>query len=519
MSKRKVSIVGAGPGSLAAGMLLSANGYEVTLYEQQRYVGGRTSKLEVADYRFDRGATFLMMPQKWEELFRLAGRSLQDYVELAWLDPMYRLQFGDLKLDATTDRQAMRGRIDALFPGEGAGYERFMQAEAEKFARVVPLLERPFDSWRDYVAGDVMRAIPKLDALSTVYSRLSAYFRDERLRTAFSFQSKYLGMSPWACPGTFTILSYLEHAYGLMHPIGGVNRLCGAMAEVIAEQGGTIALGTGVRQVIVRGRRAAGLLLDNGERVEADHVIVGADFAHAASRLFAPGVLKKYAPERIGRKKFSCSTFMLYLGIEGKVDLPHHTISFASDYRSNVDDITKHMRLSADPSIYIHNPSALDPTLAPPGHSALMVLVPVPNARAAIPWEEVQAPFRRRVLDRLMQTPELRGLEGRIRAEHAVTPWDWRDRMHVYEGATFSLAHSLDQMMALRPHNRFEEVDNVWLVGGGTHPGSGLPTILESAKISAAMLMQSNQRPTPRFAGFSRRAPKGAAESCAVPSR
>lgn len=507
--KRKVAIVGAGPGGLAAGMLLSANGYDVSIYEKQPYIGGRSSLLQLPSYHFDRGATFLMMPQKWEELFQLAGRRLDDYVKLLPLDPMYRLQFGELKLEATTDRQEMHSRIEALFPGEGAGYERFMKEEAVKFSRVAPLLERPFGSWLDYLGGDLLRALPRLDATTTVHGRLSEYFRDERLRTAFCFQSKYLGMSPWECPGTFTILSYLEHAYGLMHPIGGINRLCEAMGEVIREFGGALYTGTGVSQVLVKGGRAHGVLLENGEKIEADEVIIGADFAHAAANLFAPGVLKKYSPQKLKDKKYSCSTFMLYLGVEGKVALPHHTILFADDYRSNVDDITKHKRLSEEPSIYIHNPSGLDPTLAPPGHSAMMILVPVPNTLASISWKDEAAAFRRRVLDRLHMMPELQGLEGRIRMEHMVTPLDWQDQMHVYNGATFSLAHSLDQMLTLRPHNKFQKVDHCWLVGGGTHPGSGLPTILESAKISCAMLMKARSKP--HFTGFGRSVGKGAA--------
>jgi phytoene desaturase len=486
---KKVAIVGAGPGGLAASMLLAANGCEVTVYEKQPYVGGRSSRFELGEFRFDRGATFLMMPHKWEELFRLAGRRLDAYVSLKPLHPMYRLQFGSLQLNATTDPEAMRAEIERHFPGEGEGYARFMSEEARKFDRIAPLLERPFENWKDYVASDVMRALPVLHATDTVHGRLSRYFRDERLKTAFSFQAKYLGMSPWECPGTFTILSYLEHRYGLWHPIGGINRLCEAMARVTAEWGGRIMTGTGVRQVLVRDGRAVGLLLDNGERAEADDVVIGADFAQAASRLFAPGILRKYAPEKLERKQYSCSTFMLYLGLDRTVDLPHHTVAFAADYRKNVEEITESQTLSDEPSIYVHNPSAIDPTLAPPGKSALLVLVPVPNAAASIDWTAQSRRFRRRVLERLSAIPELAGLESSIVREHIVTPWDWRDQLDVYRGATFNLAHSLDQMMSMRPHNRFEEVDRCWLVGGGTHPGSGLPTILESAKISSAMLL------------------------------
>ncbi|WP_438444864.1 phytoene desaturase family protein [Gorillibacterium sp. sgz5001074] len=497
----RVAIVGAGPGGLAAGMLLASQGLSVDIYEKQAFIGGRSSRLELGDYRFDRGATFVLMPHVWEELFAAAGRSLTDYVEWHRLDPMYRLQFGELQLHPTTDQDAMAEQIERYFPGEGDNYRRFMRDEEEKFNRLMPLLQRPFRGLRDYVSLDVLRALPKLHATETVYSRLSRYFKDERLKAAFSFQAKYLGMSPWECPGTFTILSFLEHRFGLVHPVGGVNRLFDAMAAVIREHGGRIHTQTPVERVLVEQGRAKGLRLQGGERIQADDVVIGADFAHAAARLFAPGTLRKYTKEKLDQKKYSCSTFMLYLGVNRKVQLPHHTVLFAEDYRRNVEDITQRGVLSEEPSLYVHNPGLLDPTLAPPGKSALYVLVPVPNLSADVSWPEQRERFRSLVLDRLEREPELAGLRDDIEEERIITPQDWQDDLDVYRGAVFNLAHSLDQMLAFRPRNRFEEVQRCWLVGGGTHPGSGLPTIIESAKISCAMLLESRKAAGRRWTG------------------
>lgn len=493
-AKRRAAIVGAGPGGLAAAMLLSARGYEVTVYEKQREPGGRTSRFEKDGFAFDRGPTFLMMPHLLEELFAEAGRALSDYVTLVSLDPLYRLRFGSSDLDATGDRMRMKERIEALFPGNGEGYDRFMREEQMKFDRVSPLLRRPFAKWTDYIRMDVASALPRLHATDTVYGRLSRYYSDERLKYAFAFQAKYLGMSPWACPGTFSILSFMEHRYGLVHPIGGVNRVCAAMAEIIRENGGAVMTSCGVRRVLTRGRRACGLLLENGEKVEAEHIVINADFGTAMTRLFEPGILRKYTPERIAGKRYSCSAFMLYLGVEGSVSLPHHTILFSEDYPRNVRELTETGVLSEDPSMYVHNPSAADPTMAPRGHSSLYVLMPAPNLSGSIDWREQAASAEESVLDRLEKEPELRGLRRRIRFRETVTPLDWRDRFDVYRGATFNLAHSLDQMMHRRPHNRFEELDGCWLVGGGTHPGSGLPTIWESARISVRLLMEEDRR-------------------------
>lgn len=487
---KKVVVVGAGPGGLAAAMLLAARGFNVTVFEKQPYVGGRTSRLELGEYKFDLGPTFLLMPQLLEELFELAGTSLSKYVELVELDPLYRLYFGQMRFEATTDPIRMQDEIERHFPGNGDGYVRFMREQEVQYEFIKPLLQRPMSSVTDLISLDVAKAFPHLHALDTVNGRLSRYFRDERLKQAFAFQSKYLGMSPWECPGTFTILSYMEHKYGLKHPIGGLNRIMEAMARVVTKYGGMVHTDCGVERVEVQNGRAVGVLLENGERIMADDVVVGADFGYAANHLFEPGLLRKYRPERLEQKKLSCSTFMLYLGVNRPLAMAHHNVLFAEDYRRNVDEITRHGKLSAQPSIYVHNPSVLDATLAPAGKSALYVLAPVPNLRADIDWREEAPRFRDVILDRLEQEPELAGLRASIEVERMLTPEDWEQDKLVYRGATFNLAHSLDQMLLFRPHNRFEEVAGCWLVGGGTHPGSGLATIWESAKISARLIAE-----------------------------
>ncbi|MEK5490431.1 phytoene desaturase family protein [Paenibacillus sp. FSL R7-0297] len=489
----KVAIIGAGPGGLAAAMLLAAEGYAVDLYEKQDTVGGRSGELKLGSYRFDRGATFLMMPHLLEELFALAGRSVHDYVSLKPLDPLYSLHFGDTIFTPSTDQEQTAGEIERLFPGNGSGYRRFMADEGDKLERVIPLLQRPFQSLGDYLKRDVLHALPKLNAADNVYNRLSRYFDDERLRFSFTFQAKYLGMSPWECPGTFTILSYMEHRYGLYHPIGGINRVLQSMSEVIQEYGGHVHTSSGVKRIVVKNGHAAGLLLENGERVDADYVVIGADFGSAMTQLFEPGILKKYTPRKVARKRYSCSTAMLYLGVDGEVELGHHSVHFSADYRRNVEEITKLGVLSEDPSIYVHNPSVIDKTLAPPGKSSLYVLMPVPNLSAEINWQQESAGIQARMMERLEQITQLAGITGRVEESLFFSPLDWQNKLNVYNGATFNLAHNLGQMMHLRPHNTFEEVRGIWLVGGGTHPGSGLPTIFESAKISARLLREHDQ--------------------------
>ncbi len=489
--KRRVAVIGAGPGGLACAMLLAGRGLDVTVYEKQNRVGGRTSRLEVGEYRFDRGPTFLNMPHILENLFERVDRKLEDYVEMKTLDPMYTLYFdgGRSSFTMTTDRDRMRETIEQHFPGDGEGYDRFMADQALKLSKMLPILQTKHDRWRDYLSPRVISALPFLSIGRSLYDVLSDYFTSEELKYAFTFQAKYLGMSAWECPGGFSILSYMEHAFGVHHPIGGINRLPEAMKQVVEEYGGKVKLGTGVRQVILDGKSAKGVILENGEHQLFDDIVLGADFAHAMNHLLPEGVLKRWSPRRIGKKKFSCSTYMLYLGVDKSFDAEHHTIYFANDYEKNVREMTKELILSEDFSFYIQNPSLLDPTLAPEGKSALYVLVPVPNNASGIDWEKEGARLREAVLDALESRSPYKGVREAIEVEEMYTPADW-EKLGIHIGATFNLGHQLDQMMYFRPHNQFEEIDSLYLVGGGTHPGSGLPTIFESARITAELIEQ-----------------------------
>ena len=504
----KMIVIGAGPGGLAAAMLLASKGYKVDVYEKQPWVGGRNAELRLGEFTFDIGPTFLSMLHLVEELFEVTGRKLKDYMNAVELDPMYELIFEEENLVMTRNNQEMKKQINEKFKGDGEGYERFMKDTGKKLEALSPILQTKMDSYFGMVHPKVLRALPQLEVNKTLYDVLSRYFKDERLKMAFAFQSKYLGMSPWECPGAFSILSYMEHAYGIYHPIGGVNQLSQAMAKVVEELGGKIHTSTGVEKLWIENRKVKGVDLENGKREEADEVIINGDFAHVMNHLVEPGILKKYTPEKLAKKKYSCSTFMLYLGLDKKYDLSHHTIIFAKDYKKNVEEMTKSRILSADPSIYVQNASVTDPTLAPEGKSALYILAPVPNNFSDIGWENEQAAFRELVLDTIEEKSEFKNLRDHIEVEKMLTPMGWQEDYSVYQGATFNLGHQLTQMMVFRPHNKFEELKNCWLVGGGTHPGSGLPTILESARITTNGILEQHGKsgipilPLPASGGF-----------------
>ncbi len=494
MSKR-VLIIGAGPGGLASAMLLAKAGLDVTIVEKQPRVGGRTSALEGDGYRFDLGPTFFLYPQILEEIFTAVGRDLHREVPMKKLDPQYRLVFGaGGELNATPDVERMVAEIAKIAPDDAPQFRRFMSYNRVKLEKFAPCLQEPFLGWTSLLQARLLAVLPYLKPWKSLHAELAGYFKDPRLQLAFTFQSKYLGMSPFQCPSLFSILSFLEYEYGVFHPIGGCNALSTGMARVATELGVKIRLNEPVEEVLFAGRRAVGVRTSTGEH-RADAVVINADFGHAMTKLVPNRLRRRWKDLTIAKKKFSCSTFMLYLGIEGRYDnLAHHNIYVTKNYRQNLDEIERQHVLTEDPSFYVQNASVTDPTLAPAGHSTLYVLIPVSHQHPNIDWSKERDRYRQIALRQLAKLG-FEGVERRIRFERVVTPVDWENKIGIYKGATFNLAHNLGQMLHLRPQNRFEEFERMYLVGGGTHPGSGLPVIFESARISSRLLLEDFRIP------------------------
>lgn len=492
-NSKHILIIGAGPGGLCAAMLLAHRGFKVTVFDKNSEVGGRNRAIHMQGFTFDVGPTFLLMKGVLDEMFQLCGRRSEDYLKFLPLSPMYKLLYDDRAISVYSDPINMRAELQRVFPENAKGYDRFLANERKRFSRLYSCITRDYSSLSAFLSLDLIKALPWLAYPKSVFDNLGQYFNEEKMRLAFCFQSKYLGMSPWDCPALFTMLSYLEHDYGIYHVAGGLSRIAQAMAKVAEECGGEIRLNSQVKSLIVENGQAKGVTLADGEQIYGDEVVINADFAYAMSQLVEPGVLKKYNADELNKRDYSCSTFMLYLGLDKLYDLPHHTIAFARDYRSNIKNIFKDKALSDDFSFYVHNASINDPSLAPAGKSALYVLVPMPNNGSGLDWDEHCGAVRERTLDILAERMGLSDLRDHIECEKIITPKTWETEEHVYKGATFSLSHKLSQMLYWRPHNRFEELDNCYLVGGGTHPGSGLPTIYESARISSNLISKKYQ--------------------------
>lgn len=490
---RRVVIVGAGPGGLAAAMLLAKAGVEVTVVEKAPRVGGRTSSIEQDGFRFDVGPTFFLYPQVLKEIFAASGFDLNRELPMQRLDPQYRLVFGSGgELLATPNVEQMKQAIAAISPEDAERFDLFLKHNRNKLSKFMPFLQSPFESWRDLTKPDMLKLVPLLAPWRSLDSDLQVHFKDERIRLGFSFQSKYLGMSPFRCPSLFSILSFLEYEHGVFHPTGGCGSVTQTMARLAEQMGVEILLNESVEEIQTSKGRATGVRTTS-RTLPADAVVMNADFANAIRKLLPGHARRKWTDRRVETRRYSCSTFMLYLGIEGRYDdVSHHTIYLAENYKQNLRDIEHDHKLSEDPSFYVQNASVSDPTVAPDGHSTLYILLPVTHDTGTIDWDR-ETPRLREIALRQIERIGLKNVAPRIRTERIINPTGWQSEYDLHLGATFSMAHSLDQMLHMRPHNRFDDVERMYLVGGGTHPGSGLPVIFESARITSRLLLEDLQ--------------------------
>ena len=491
-SQPKVAIIGAGPGGLASALLLAKSGVDVTVFERSSAVGGRNKVFDRDGFKFDLGPTFFHYPEVIEDIFKAIGLDAHEELNLHKLDLNYRLIFGQGgQLDCTSDLDQMTERIRELSgDGNASAFRRYVADNRLKLEKSKACLQEPWYGPSDLLSKRAMRVATVLRPQRSVAKDLMKLFDDDRLMLAMSFQTKYLGMSPFNCPSLFTMLAFLEYEYGIFHPIGGLGSVSERMASIAKDLGVTFRMNEAVESVIMDGKTIKGVRTGNGEFF-ADKVVMNADFANGMTQLFPDKVRKKWNNKKLEGKQYSCSTYMLYLGIDKTYEhLPHHQIYASANYEQNLEDIEKHHKLTwDDPSVYVQNACVVDPSLAPEGCSTVYALVPVSHIHENIDWSKEKDAYRDRVLEQIENKLGFEGLRDHIVTEMVITPEDWGD--HCYRGAVFNLAHGLDQMLWRRPKNQFDEINNLYLVGGGTHPGSGLPVIYESARISSKLLLDS----------------------------
>jgi phytoene desaturase len=482
-SRPHAVVIGSGFGGLAAAVRLGARGYRVTVLERLDAPGGRAYVHRQDGFTFDAGPTVITAPFLFEELWALAGRRLADDVELRPVSPFYRLRFDDgTSFDYSGDATAMRAEVSRLAPGNVAGFEAFLRASEAIFkVGFEQLGDVPFDSW-----ADMARCLPdliRLQSYRTVYSLACKHVRDPKLRTVLTFQSLLVGGNPFTTTSVYCLIAFLERRWGVHFAMGGTGRLVRGLVGLIEGQGNRVRCGQAVEQILVRDGRACGVRLASGEQVDAEVVVSNADSAWTYRHLLAPIHRKRWTDKRIERSRYSMSLFVWYFGTRRTYpDVAHHTILLGPRYRELLDDIFRRKVLAEDFSLYLHRPTATDASLAPPGCDAFYVLSPVPHLQSGTDWAAQAEPYRL-ALQRRLQETLLPGLEHEVVTSRLLTPQDFQDRLCSFRGAAFGLEPVLTQSAWFRPHNRSEEVERLYLVGAGTHPGAGLPGVLSSARI------------------------------------
>jgi phytoene desaturase len=489
-----IIVIGAGLGGLAAAIRLRAQGHDVVIVEQRDKPGGRAYVFEREGFVFDAGPTIITAPQFIDELFTLSGRRRQDYVDMVPLDPFYRVRFEDGTVFACSGNEDdMERQVAALSPTHIAGYRRFRRAARDIFDAAMPLIDQPADSLGSL--GRFAPALVRARAWRSVATVVRRHVTDPRLQQILAFHPLLIGGNPYDAPSIYALIPELEKRWGVWYAMGGMAALVRALAALFRDCGGEIHCGRAVDEILVdeRSRRASGVRLRDGERLAADVVVSNADAVYTHQRLVPPRFRAVNTDRKLARLSYGMSVFVLYFGTDRRYDaLGHHEILMGSRFRGLLDDVFHAKRLSPDFSLYLHHPTASDPSLAPPGCDAWYALAPVPHLGGSPDWERDGDALRDRIV-RYLEARYLPNLSRHIVTECRVDPRHFRDVLNTPFGGAFSVEPRLTQSAWFRPHNESADVRGLFLVGAGTHPGAGIPGVLSSAKIVASLVARTGR--------------------------
>jgi len=483
-------VIGSGFGGLAAAVRLAARGWRVTVLEKLDAPGGRAYVFRQDGFSFDAGPTIITAPYLLEELWALCGQRMSDHVTLKRIDPFYEIRFDDGTVFRAYDDQArMREEVARLNPAEVAGFDRCI-ADSERIYDVAfaKLADQPFHSFWTMLkeAPDMVR----LGGMRSVFSKVGDYFRDPKLRVAFSFHPLLIGGNPLSTTAYYCLIQHLERLHGVHYAMGGTGAIAQGLVQLAESQGAQFRYNAEVAEILVRDGRAAGVRMADGEVIDADIVVSNADPAWTYSRLLAKHPRKRWTDRKLKRAKYSMSLFVWYFGTNRRFeDVYHHSMVLGPRYEGLLTDIFNRHHLSDDFSLYLHRPTANDPSMAPPGCDAFYVLSPVPHLASGTDWAAEGERYRARIQARLESTI-MPGLGDAIVTSRLLTPQDFRDRLLSYNGAAFAMQPQLFQSAWFRPHNVSEELAGLYLVGAGTHPGAGVPGVISSAKLVDAQVAE-----------------------------
>ncbi len=490
MPARKIIVIGSGFGGLGTAVRLQTKGYQVELVEARDKLGGRAYVYEQDGFKFDAGPTVITAPFMIDDLFAGAGKRTADYVKIVPVDPFYRIEFHDGRsFEYGGDEAETERRVAAFSPGDVDGYKAMIRATKAIFAKgFLELSDRPFLNFTDMikVAPDLIR----LQSYKTVYQFVSAYIQDDLLRRVFSFHPLLVGGNPFQTTSIYALIHHLEREWGVHYSMGGTGALVQALGKLFQELGGQVRLNAPVKQILTKDGAASGVMLENGEQLLSDAVVSNADIANTYRLMLPAEQRKRNSNRHLEKMSYSMSLFVIYFGTRKQYpNVAHHTIILCERYRELLHEIFNTKVLSPDSSLYLHRPSATDPSMAPPGNDCFYVLIPVPNQQSGIDWTQAAQPFRDRIM-KFLDEHYLPGLLENVATERYFSPLDFETTLRSYAGAAFSFEPIFTQSAWFRPHNESEDIRQLYFAGAGTHPGAGVPGVLSSAKIVEKLICE-----------------------------
>ena len=489
MKTKSVIVIGAGIGGITAATHLARRGLHVTVLEKNSRPGGRCDRFSRDDHHFDTGPTLFLMPLLYEAEFRALGTSLHERLDLQRVDPTYHLVFDNgSQLALTSDLKSLQEQLESIQPGSFQGFLRYMQEGGLHYQLALEkLVNRDFRKASDFISFRNLALAFRLKALIPHYRNTSAYFDDPRLKAAFTFQDSYMGLSPFEAPAIFSLMPYAELAHGVWYPKGGMYSVVETLVSLARQAGVEFIFDSAVERIDTNSAHARGILLTDGARLDADVVLANADLPYVYQNLLPQDGMVK----ALLRKRFSCSVISFFWGMDKTYEaLGPHTLFLADDYRENFESIDRDLGLPANPSLYVHAPARLDPSMSPPGQDTLTAIVPVGHLskNGEQNWGALRDEARQHVFRRL-RTLGMTDLESHIKFEETYTPLSWRKRYNLVKGSTHGLSHTLTQMAYFRPANRHPRYRNLYFVGASTHPGTGIPTAMVSGRLVAKRMM------------------------------
>jgi len=489
MKQKSVIVIGAGIGGITAAIHLAKSGMHVTVLEKNSRPGGRCDRLSRVGHHFDTGPTLLVMPLLYEAEFQALGTSMHERLELQRVDPTYHLVFDDgSQLALTSDMKSMREQLEAMEPGSFDRLLSYLQEGRRHYQLTLDnLVNRDFRKASDLFNPQLLSLLFRLKPLVNHYRNMSTYFEDPRLKAAFTFQDIYMGLSPFEAPATFSMMPYTELAHGVWYPKGGMYRIVETLMDLAIETGVDFIFDTAVKQIETNSSHASGVLLADGTRLDAEAVLANADLPYVYQNLLPnDGRSKSFS-----RKRFSCSVISFFWGMDKTYEeIGPHTLFLANDYREDFERIDRDLSLPANPSLYLHAPARIDPSMAPFGEDTLIAIVPVGHLSedGQQNWSKLRDEARQHVFRRLGSLG-ISDLKSHIKFEETYTPLSWRKRYNLMKGSTHGLAHTLTQTAYFRPSNRHPRYENLYFMGASTHPGTGIPTAMVSGRLVSERIM------------------------------